>query len=45
MAMYVYDIGKISVEPQGAAETVPSGLLFSGVGMPLVATFKSRFTN
>lgn len=43
MAMYVYDMGKISAEPQGAAEMVPSGWAFSGAGKPPVATFKSIF--
>lgn len=38
MAIYVYDMGKISAEPQGAAEIVPSGSAFSGAGKPPVAT-------
>lgn len=40
IAMYVYDIGKISAEPQGAAEMVPSGWALSGAGIPPVEIFK-----
>ena len=42
MAIYVYDIGKISAEPQGAAEMVPSGWDLSGAGIPPVGTLKVK---
>ena len=42
MAIYVYDIGKISAEPQGAAEMVPSGFDLSGAGIPPVGTLKVK---
>lgn len=40
MAMYVYEMGKISADPQGAAAMVPSGLDSSGAGIPPVGTFR-----
>lgn len=39
----MYDIGRISAEPQGAAEMVPRGSDFSGAGIPPVGTY-SIFT-
>jgi hypothetical protein len=37
----VYDIGKISAEPQGAAEMVPSGGDCSGAGIPPVDIYRT----
>ena len=37
--MYVYEIGRIKADPQGAAEMVPKGCNFSGAGIPPVDTF------
>ena len=39
MAMYVYEIVRISADPHGAAEIVPRGWAFSGGGIPPVATY------
>lgn len=39
MEMYAYDIGKMSADPQGAAEIVPSGRDWSGAGIPPVVTY------
>lgn len=36
IAMYVYDIGNIRAEPQGAAAMVPSGCASLGAGIPPV---------
>lgn len=38
MAIYVYEIDRISAEPQGADEIVPRGWAFSGGGIPPVGT-------
>ena len=42
MAMYVYEIGKISAEPQGAAEMVPRGWTLFGSGIPTAGTCKGK---
>ena len=42
MAMYVYEIGKISAEPQGAAEMVPRGWALFGAGIPTAGTCKGK---
>lgn len=39
MVIYVYEIGKISAEPHGAAEIVPTGIAYSGAGIPPVVTY------
>ena len=42
MAMYVYEIGKISVEPQEVAEMVPRGWALFGAGIPTAGTCKGE---
>lgn len=39
MAIYVYEIGKMRADPQGAAEMEPRGCDVSGAGIPPVDTF------
>ena len=42
MAMYVYEIGKISAEPQEAAKMVPRGWALFGAGLPTAGTCKGE---
>ena len=45
MAMYVYEIGKISAEPQEAAEMVPRSWAIFGDGIPTAGTCKGEKTH
>lgn len=45
MEIYVYDIGKIRADPQGAAEIVPRGWDWSGAGIPPVDTYNISTKN